>query len=321
MASDFNTGRDLHIDAVLSNIVVGRRPDGYVADQLLPIVPVPKQSNVYYKVDHLQFRRFDQNLTQRAPGTEARKVRFSVSSDTYFAKNYALGADWPVEDEVNADEVLQWATQHAELVTDRLLIDYEMRVAALANASTNIATTIDVSTAWSNVTGSRPIDDLMNLKEAFRLGSGLKPNVLVYPEEVGTKLRRSDQIRDILFGDRGGPIATDEQIANIVGVPKVLVPSILINSAGEGETLIGSGEMHAAWAKKVWMFYISPLAGFKSDTWAQAFRWTSPLFGTPWAVQRYPFDPKKKAYGIEASYYQDEKIVSKDLAWAIDSVI
>jgi hypothetical protein len=319
MPADYNTGRDLHVDAVLSNIVVGRRPEGFVADQLVPIVPVSKQSDIYYKTDHKQFRQYAADLTRRAPGTEARKVKFAVSSDTYYAKNYALGADWPVEDEVNADQVLQWATQHSELVTDRLLIDYEIRVANMANTAGNIASTISVATGWSNLTGSRPLDDLAALAEAFRLGTGLKPNVLLYPEEVGTLLRRNDQIRDVLFGDRGG-LATDAQIANLVNIPKVLVPSILVNSAGDGETLIGSGELHGAWAKKVWMFHVKNLGGMKIDTWAQGFRWTSPLFGTPWAIQRYPFDAKKKIYGIEASYYQDEKIVSRDLAWAIDSV-
>lgn len=317
MASDFNTGRDLHVDAVLSGIVVGRKPDGYVADQLLPIIPVSKQSDIYFKTDHKQFRRFDRDLSRRAPGTEARKVKFAVSSDTYYAKNYALGADWPVEDEVNADEVLQWATQHSELVTDRLLIDYEIRVAGLADTVT-VGT--HVATPWSNVTGSRPLDDLANMAESFRLATGMKPNALVYPEEVGTVLRRNDQIRDVLFGDRGG-LATDAQIANLINIPKVLVPSLLVNSAGDGETLIGSGELHGAWSKKVWMFHINPLRGMKVDTWAQAFRWTSPLFGVPFAIQRYPFDARKKAYGIEASYYQDEKIVSTDLGTAIDSVI
>ena len=315
--ADYATGRDLHIDAVLTNAVVGRRPEGYIADLLVPILPVRKQSDVYYKIDHLQFRRYDADLTRRAPGTEARKVRFTVSSDTYYAKNYALGADWVVEDEVNADEVLDWANEHTVLVTDRMLIDYEIRVSALADASVHTVT--HVATAWSNMTGSRPLDDLYTMAEAFRVSTGVKPNVILYPEEVGTFLRRNDQVRDVLFGDKGG-FATDQQIAGLLNIPKALIPSILVNSASEGATLAGSGEMHAAWGKKVHMFYISALAGRKVDTWVQAFRWTNPLFGVPWAIQRFPFDPKKLSYDIAASYYQDEKIVSTDLHWAIDSV-
>lgn len=319
---EYGGGRDLHVDAVLSNMVIGRRPAGYVADQIVPIQSVRKQSDTYYKIDHMSFRRNDPGLSARAPGTLARKVKFTVSSDTYFAKNYALGADWVVEDEVNADEALQWATQHAELVTDRLMIDFEIRIAAKANdpANTLNNTVTHVATAWSNVTGSRPLDDLADMAERFRTGTGLKPNVLIYPEEVGTYLRRNDQIADKLFGDRGGS-ATDEQIASLINIPKVLVPSILINSVSEGQTLAGSATLIAAWGKKVWMAYIAPAAGYKVDTWIQGFRWTSPLLGTPWAVQRFPFDARRKSWDIEVGYYQDEKIISSDLATAIDSVI
>jgi len=41
----------------------------------------------------------------------------------------------------------------------------------------------------------------------------------------------------------------------------------------------------------------------------------------PFAVQRHPFDVKKKIFELEAGYYQDEKIVSSDLAIRVQSVI
>ncbi len=57
MPSAPSTGRDLHIDTPLSNVVVGRRPDGFIADQLLPITQVSKRSEVFYKYDHMESRR------------------------------------------------------------------------------------------------------------------------------------------------------------------------------------------------------------------------------------------------------------------------
>jgi hypothetical protein len=145
-----STGRELHIDVALSNLVVGRRPEGYIADQLLPIVTVDKQSNLYYKFAYKEWMRYEAGLTRRAPKTEAKKVGFTVSSDTYYAENYALGADWPVEDEVNADAVLNWAQNHALFVTDRLMIDYEMRIADLAVTSANVATIFVATSGWNS---------------------------------------------------------------------------------------------------------------------------------------------------------------------------
>jgi hypothetical protein len=82
-----STGRDLHVDVPLSNVVVGRRPAGFIADQLLPITPVSKQSDMYYTFNHGEGRRYEADLTARAPGTEAKKVHMTVSSDTFFCKN------------------------------------------------------------------------------------------------------------------------------------------------------------------------------------------------------------------------------------------
>ena len=123
-----STGRELHIDVPLSNVVLGRRPEGFIADDLLPITNVSKQSDMFYKYNHLEwFRNSPDNLTLRAPATEAKKVHMTVGTGTYFTPNYALGTDWPVEDDVNADEVLQWAESQALFITDRLLMDYELR--------------------------------------------------------------------------------------------------------------------------------------------------------------------------------------------------
>jgi len=315
-----STGRDLHVDVPLSNVVVGRRPEGFIADQLLPITPVSKQSDIFYKYNHGHFIRHEANLTHRAPGTEAKKVHFTVTSDTYFAPNYALATDWPVEDHVNADEVLAWAETSAMNLADRLMVDYEVRVAALAVNTTSVRTVTSINTAWSNTTGSRPLDDFATQMENFRQATGLKPNLAVIPEQVMTHLRRNDQLRDILFGDRGG-LASDTQIAQLIGVDRVLVPAAQINLFGETETENGSWSLSDAWGNHMWLSKVNLLQGRFTDTWMNAFRWTSPMLGVPFAVQRHPFDAKKKRFELEAGYYQDEKIVSNDLATRIQSVI
>lgn len=315
-----STGRDLHVDVPLSNVVVGRRPEGFIADQLLPITPVSKQSDIFYKYNHGHFRRHEVNLSARAPGTEAKKVHFTISSDTYFAPNYALATDWPVEDEVNADEVLRWAETSAINLTDRLMVDYEVRIADLAVVSANVQTVTSINTAWSNTTGSRPLDDLTNEVENFRQATGLRPNIMIVPEQVMTNLRRNDQLRDILFGDKGG-LVNETQLAGLLGVGKILVPAAQVNTFAETETENGSWSLADAWGPHVWLAKVNLLQGAFTDTWINAFRWTSPQLGTPWAVQRHPFDSRKRRFDIEVSYYQAEKIVSADLAIRVQSVI
>jgi hypothetical protein len=307
------TGRDLHVDVPLSNVVVGRRPEGGIADQLLPVTPVDKQSNIFYRYLHGINAQHSAGRTERAPGTAAKKIHTAISSDTYFCKNYALGTDMVVEDVVNADEALDWANTNALQLTDRLMLDYEMRVAEIAVTSSNVGTTIGVATGFANVTGSRPIDVIEEQKELFRQRTGLAPNLAIIPEGVATYLRRNDQIRDVLFGDKGG-LVNDADLARVFQIGKVLRPTVQVNTTPEGPTILGSWTYSDIWGNHIWLARVNLLQGRYVDTWLNAFRWTSPLLGVPFAVQRYPFDTKLKKYEMEIGYYQTEKVVSTDLA-------
>jgi hypothetical protein len=315
------SARDFHIDQPLSNVMVGRRAPGGIVNDLVPIVTVTKQSNVYYKSNYLDNLRYEPGLTARAPGTKSREVDFTVSSDTYFAKNYALGARITDEDEANADDILRLRARKAQLVTDRLQIDYEARVAGLADAATSVATVFHVTTPWSNLAGGRPYTDITSVIQFFQDATTLKPNVAIIPNGVMTSIRNSDQVRDMLFGTNGG-VATDQQVANLLGLSRILVPAIYVNTFGIKETFIGSATKSPIWSGKIWLAYVGDLtAGQEQDTWISAFRWTNPLFSQPWAVRTFPHDDEAGSQKIEASYYQGEKVVSKDLAIKIDSVI
>lgn len=314
-----STGRDLHVDVPLSNVVVGRRPSGFIADDLLPITPVDKQSDMFYTYSHLEwFRQPDANTTARAPGTEAKKVHFTVGSDTYFAPNFALGTDWPIEDEVNADEVLQWSETSALYITDQLLLDYERRVAALAVNTTNVGTVSTITSAWTDHTNSTPLSDLKSKLENFRQRTGMRANTLIIPEQVQAELCLNSQLRDILFGSVNGGLASNEDLARILKVDRVLTPMSQVNTAVEADPQ--GGTLANMWGDHIWISHIQNLQGRFTDTWLNAFRWTSPALGVPFAVIRHPFDTKKRILEIEVSYYQAEKVVSADLAERVANV-
>lgn len=311
------TGRNLYIDVPLSNVVVGRRPVGFIADQIIPIVPVTKQSAMYWTTNRKEAFRHEPNISQRAPLAAPRKVTFGVSSDNYFAKNYALAAEWPAEDEVNADIQINLAEGHATNVVDKLMYDLEFRTATLA---TNVHTTINVATAWTNTAGASVYSNLIDHLDAFRVSTGLKANRIIIPATIWKHVKRNAEIRDILYGDRGGLVAP-AQLASLLEVEQILIPELLVNTAGETETDNGSAALSELWGPYVNLMHVNPLRGQQVDTWAQAFRWTDPKLGVPMAVERYPYDGKRKAEGLQVGYYQDEKIVSTDLNWRVASII
>jgi hypothetical protein len=310
------TGRDLYIDIPLSNTMVGRRPVGFIADQLLPVVPVTKQSGMYWARNRKETFEHIPNISFRAPKTAPKKVTWNVASDTYYAHNYALASDWAVEEEVNADAQLRYRETHAMNVTDKLMYDYEFRVSQLA--TTNIYTTTHVATAWSNKNATI-FDDVMAQKEAFYVATGLEPNRMIIPRKHWRHIKVNSQIAQLIRGDAGG-VPTVRAIQDLFEIEAVLIPQLLVNTAGEQETQNGSGSLGYVWGDKISFMHVNLLGGDMVDTWAQSFRWTNPSLGTPFAVERVPYDPVKKCEGIQAGYYQGEKVISSDLHWAIDSI-
>ena len=78
------TGRDLHIDQLLSEMAMAYRPEGFIADMIFPTVNVQKQSDLYMVFDRADRGRIED--TSRAPGVQANRVTEAVGSATYFAK-------------------------------------------------------------------------------------------------------------------------------------------------------------------------------------------------------------------------------------------
>ena len=314
MAGTPTTGRGLYIDKALTGTIINRRPEGFIADAFVPVVNVDKQTGIFWKFDHMEFRRHEEGISRRSPGAPARKVNLSVGTDTYVAQNYALGAEWYIEDEVNADDILQWRETNGMLLMDRLMMDYEMRVAQIATNTSNVGTVTTVASAWSDPDNSSPFDDINNKLEAFRQRTGVRANTMIIPQTVVKDLRRNAQLRSILFGDGGGLVTADRMAQLFDEIDQVLIPYALVNTAGEQETVNGSGTLSDVWGNdSIWLMHKNSLSGRNVDSWITAFRWTSPLFTTPFAARTLPFDAKHMKTEMDVHYYQSEKIVSADL--------
>src|SRR5262245_23116672 len=103
------TGRDAHYDSMLSNLSIAAfaataEQQGFIAQDIFPTETVPKQSNKYYIIDPDSWLRISD--TRRAPKTQPNRIEFKVSSDAYFADNYALAGEIAKEDLANADAAI-----------------------------------------------------------------------------------------------------------------------------------------------------------------------------------------------------------------------
>lgn len=312
------TGRDLHIDNYLSQVAINHRPSGFIADMVFPVVPVTKQSDkypVYSRANRL--RRIE---TLRAPGTMANRVRQTVGSGTFFAENYALAYPVTIEDKANTDAALysnlvEGGTRH---IKDLLSLDWEYRLASTVNSTSNVGSSAAVSSAWNgsgDVLGNlnQAID---NLVDANAISD--KENVrIVMGEEAWRSARRDSTVRNLIFGtNNGGGYPSLDQFRNLLDIGGILVGGAFQNTAEEG---LGTETITRIWGDNVLVYYAPSAPSREVPSYGYSFRWVVP--GVPdFAVERHPYDTKRKEELLEMGYYQDEKITGDTYAFLLTAV-
>lgn len=313
-----NTGRALHIDKALTNVAMGYRPGGFIADMIFPEVRVPKQSDIYYEFSRAdRLRREDD---RRSPGTEANRIRESVSSATYFCPNYALAAPAVIEDKANADPMIVSGiiNGRTRLVLDKLMLNWEYRVATQVNSTSNVGSSSAVDSAWNgsgDVLGNinTAID---NLKDANGISDNSNIKV-VFGEDAWRSARRDSTVRNLINGtNNGGGYATREQMRNLLEVGKIEVGGAFQNTDAEG---LGTETVAKIWGDNVLIYYTPPAPSIEIPSFGYSFRWSAPGIAN-WQVERHPYDTKRKCEDIEVGYYQDEKITGKSYSFLLVAV-
>jgi hypothetical protein len=270
---------------------------------------VDKQSNRYYIIDPDSWLRVPD--TRRAPKTRPNRIEFKVSSDAYFANNYALAGDIAKEDLANADRALQVRENTTNIVLQSLLQDFEVRVANQVTSATNVGSGVTVSSKWSDLTNSNPLVDVTTAIAFIRQTTGIMPNTLVVDEDTYQVLRRHSKLLELYKYTSGGLLG-DDQIAAAMGVTRLLRGRGIVNRALEGQT----ASMVNIWGNNALLAYVQPGLSMMTATLGLALQWTPEGIPGPMAVYRYDDpDPGKKVETVEACYYQAEKIVGKNLGY------
>lgn len=298
-----SVSHDLHIDAMLSEMAMGYRPEGFIADQVFPIVNVGKQSNLYTiwsRADRLRVPK-----TTRAPATEAKRIYESVSSDTYFCQNYALKSGTPIEGFKNADPIMldNLNSGKTQLILDGLYLDWEVRQAHQVTSGTNVGTYTAVASAWTG-SGADPLGDINAMLDNVHYSTGVKPNRIVFGVEAWKSFRRHSTVRNLIFGtNNGGGYASQDNVRMLLEVDEVLVGGAFQNTAGEG---LGES-LSTIWKDHTLVYYAPTAPTIERPSFGYAFRWNQP--GLPnMQVERHPYNSKIKAQEIEVGFYQDEKL-------------
>ena len=311
-----STGRDLHVDRLLSQMAIGYADNVTIAGAIAPIVTVDKQGDLYSIFSRADAFRTEEDA--RSPGTEANKITRTISSDNYYAQNYALKYPITLEDRENADPVFRqnlW-NDAAMYVTDKLMLSWEVRVAAMVNATTNVGSSAGVASEWDVADSSDPIGDLHTAMDNVQDLTGQRPNKLVFGLDAWRSIRRNDQILNRLFGtNNGGGYPSVAQVANLVEVDEIHIGRAYRNTANEAQAEV----LAKVWGDNVLACYTPSAPSRDRPSFMYSYRWATG--GLPnMQAERHAYDTKTKTEEVEVGYYQDEKITGDEYAFLLLAV-
>ena len=306
------TTNDAHVNVPLNNIVVAYMQSAtMVADKIFPVVPVSKQSDLFYKYDIDTFYRDDARL--RAPSSESAGGGFKFSTDTYGCLIEAYHKDIDDQLRANADSVLQLDRAAAEFVAQKMVLRRETRFLSTFFKTgvwgrdwTGIPSGTPSSTQFTQFDAATAADPRIPF-EAAKLKmletTGYEPNVALFGAQVMSKLLTNSFIRD-QFKYTSAESINETMIANYLGLDAVYVSKSVVATGAEG----ASATIGLQAGKDVLLAYRAPAPSVLAPSAGYTFSWTGMGgMGIQTTRMRAPLIASDR---IEAQMSYDYKVVA-----------
>lgn len=240
------TPGDQHVNGLLTNVSVAflNQPGAFVADQVFPLLPVEKQSDlfaVYNRGDMLR-----DEMQRRGPGSESAGGGYATTTDSYRCDVWAFHKDVDDQTLANTDVPYNAFRDATIFVTEKERIKREVEfvtnyfTTGLWTGSTSGSDLVAGTdfTAWDDV-ASDPVGLISDNCEAIEAATGRWPNTLTVSRKGWNALKNHPDIVDRITGAAGPgnpAIATRQAVASVLEIERILVASAVRNSAQEGAT-------------------------------------------------------------------------------------
>lgn len=269
------TRSDVHVNRPLTNISTAyiQRAEDFIADKVFPIVPVMKQSDLYFQYDKKFW--FQTQAQVRAASSESAGSGYHVAATgQYFAKVWAVHKDVDDQIRANADQPLDMDRDATLFVTQQLLLrrEKEFNNSFLKAGIWTGHADFTPSVLWDNAS-SNPMQDVDNLKQSIKGQTGFLPNTMIVSPDVYFVLRNNPAVLDrIKYTQRG--IVAEDLLASLFGVERFLVAAAVQDSNPEGE----SSSMGYLIANQGLLVYSNPAPSILQPSGGYIFSWQG-LFG------------------------------------------
>lgn len=314
----FNSPRSLQIfDPVLTNLARQYKSKGFIARELLPTISVSTLSGQYpiFTKEFFFQNDVDNRITDRSP---VKEVDFEWSTDSYLAREYGLKVGWTDLEAAQAHSALRLQQNKTDLLTQKMELAHEVRVANLLRKTTNgggLNLGATPGTNWDQDSATIEADIKAGVLAIYD-ATGLIPNVMVIPYKVAYAMALQEDIRAILRADatgRGVDYITlgSRIIPAVIHGMRVVIPIGAQVDSGRGGT---AGTVSEIWGDHVRLLY--------SDS--------STSYGLPAAAYLFQYSPKRvtrwRTVDPDVNYIReyeayDLKVVAPDCGYELTALL
>ncbi len=302
----------VHQNAFMDNFSVQYANDDYVADRLMPPVPVSKRSNSYVTYNKRDRLAFPNDLT--GPDGRAPELNENRGSDNYSVRDYGLMNSVTQETLDNEDAVFDEMLDLVDAINEGIAFNREKRVATIVRDPTNYGgnvQTLSGTSQWGQ-TGGDPIKNIQDGLASTWRGPGAVRRIFTSGIEVYNQLARDPAIRE-LYKYTGSGLAMPQAIAGYFGVDEYLVALAREDTANLGQPAVYG----RIWGKDFICLNVQRRPSKRTATWGVTFR----MNGDPKVLQWFDPSRGRGAYFAKVVCSEDYKVVAGDTGFIIQNAV
>ena len=315
------TGVDLHVDALLSNILLAymNMEDAFIAGRVFPEIPVRRRSNLIPEIRKEDFFR-DQGV-RRTPGTKVPATGFGVKKDkTYFCHNEAAAVLVDSETRDNQDDPFDVDRIATMLVSERLRLRKEKLFANKFFKTGVWGTNEDLSagdlSSWNQFATANPVNDIERNSLAIESTTARVPTDLTIGREVWSQLKQNPLMMEkIKFTQRA--VLTTELVAALLELQQLNIGRALEVTSAEGAA---ADAFSFLFGKHALLTHTPASPGILIPMPGATFTWNRPNRpGTSYVRRLYL--QEEDSDKIEGHIFQDLQILGADLGAFMENAV
>jgi hypothetical protein len=308
---------DVHVDQWLTDFSVAYTNTMLVGDDVFPVVPTTKLSNVYAIYGQESFKVYEDT---RSPGTDALEIRYTLTRGTFLAQEHAVRTIVPDALEMQADtpplDPLIDATWE---LTDTVRNQREYKQLGVATDPTQVTQNVTLSgtSLWSDYTNSTPLTNIRTARSAVRAGVHREATDILFAFDVSLVLADHPSVKDLIK-------YTDPNNISSSGLPTTFRGLTTHVSSADKDTagyLSGTTSFAPVMSKSALVYYRNPNLGKRSMTFGVTFEAPDQTTGQRGQQFRRWRDEGKKSTWVEGSNTYVPKVIAPLAAYLFVAAI